>query len=146
VVYKAPKLLEARTGSATIVATSVFDPAKVVEIPISIAPLTVVNVTPFSDPYIVSIGSTTNFAAAVVNGNATGVEQSVTWLLTGPNGEANTSNRYGIISRTGVYTAPAVVPAPDGRCRITVTSLYDPQSKRVINIRIVAGSISVGID
>ena len=86
-----------------------------------------------------------------LTGLPTGRDGTVSWTITGPNGEANTGNVYGSIASTGDtaarYTAPGVPPAADsGRLKVIATSNYDTNATKTINVQVVAGSLGIRIN
>jgi hypothetical protein len=108
----------------------------------------VVKVTP--EVVKMSVKATKQFTAAVT-GLPAGKDSTVTWTVTGPNGEANAGNRYGTISGSGLFTAPATV-AKNGLgkleqvSRIVATSNYDPASSSAATVTVVGGSIGVDVN
>ena len=119
--FKAPKV----NGVYVVRATSVYDSRKFFDLSITVQTNITVGVTspnPLPNPQKVSINRTQDFAVALT-GLPTGRDGTVSWTITGPNGEANTGNVYGSIASTGAtaarYTAPGVPPAADsGRLKV----------------------------
>ena len=149
-LYTAPKA----DVSVVIVVTGNYDqnPSKIVRVPITVRSLTVasVNVAGLAvslapDTNRVSVKQVVDFDAVVKNGSLTVANQAVTWILEGPNGEANTGNLYGTITVAGVYTAPAKRPGTTGDCRVRVVPAYDPVKVTIVPIRVVEGSVDVTV-
>lgn len=102
-LYTAPGSLP-NPAVATVKATSVADPLVSSSATITLTqPAATVTLTPATAS--VTSGATRQFSA-VVNNNA---NQSVTWSVNSVNGGNST---VGIISASGLYTAPAAVPSP----------------------------------
>ncbi|MGC4047240.1 MAG: hypothetical protein QM758_25865 [Armatimonas sp.] len=148
--YTAPKA----DKNLVIKVSSNFDPAKFVEIPVTVRSLTSVAVTADGGnpvlgepgPNKVSINQVVDFDAVVSNGNLSPVDQAVTWRLLDGSKQPVTGPQFGAVTTAGVYTAPAVRPTADGKCFIRVTPAYDPTKFRDIPIEIVSGSIGVDIN
>jgi hypothetical protein len=139
-LYTAPRT----DTNVTVEATSVYDPSVKARITVRVVSRVKVTVAPkVPDPLLISINGTQAFTKTVT-GLVPGKDESVTWTVTGPAGEANTGNRYGTIGPDGVYTAPSVVP-DSGLCKVVATSNYDTRAKDSANVKIVAGSVGVGI-
>ncbi|WP_395088729.1 hypothetical protein [Armatimonas sp.] len=147
--FTAPK----NNATYTVRATSVYDTRKFMDLPITVLTTIGVVVTapnPLPDPQKVSISRTQNFAVALT-GLPTGRDGTVSWTITGPNGEANTGNVYGSIISTGAttaaYTAPGTPPAANsGLLKVIATSNYDTNAKKTINVQVIAGSLGVRIN
>jgi len=97
-----------------------------------------------------SVKATKQFTAAVT-GQPAGKDATVTWTVTGPNGEPNTGNRYGTITSAGLYTAPATVAKNalgklEQVSRIVATSNYDTASSNAATVTVVGGSIGVDVN
>jgi hypothetical protein len=149
-LYTAPKA----DTTLTLVVTSNFDPAKVVRVPVTVRSLTDVRVTSDGgnavsvEPSLnkVSIRQVVDFDAVVSNGNLSPVDQAVTWALLDGNKAPVVGNAFGSVTSAGIYRAPAVRPAPNGRCFVRVTPAYDPTKFKDIPIEIVSGDITVDIN
>jgi hypothetical protein len=145
---KATYLAPRTTGEQTffVVATSNYDPLKEMVFKIVVKSIVKIAIAPGGDSVFgISARTTQQFTATVTNGNAT-VDQTVTWQLVGPAGEANAGEKYGRLSRQGLYTAPATPPAPDGKCKIIAISNYDPSTRKELIVKVVAGGLTVIID
>lgn len=136
-----------------IVVTSNFDPAKFVEVPITVRSMTGVTVTVGGAPVNlepgvnkVSINQVVDFDSVVANGNLSPVDQAVTWRLLDGNKQPVAGPQYGAVTTAGIYTAPAVKPTASGKCFLRVTPAYDPTKFIDIPIEIVSGSIGVDIN
>ena len=107
----------AGVSSQTGVSIPVLNPAG--------APVTV-TLTPASST--IRCGATLTFAAKVANTT----DSAVTWQV---NGQAGGNSTVGIISATGVYTAPADLPTP---AAVTVTALShaDPTAKASVTVNL----------
>jgi hypothetical protein len=142
--FTAPK----RNGTYLVRATSVYDTRRSFTLSIDVQTNVVVKVTP--EVVKMSVKATKQFTASVT-GQPAGKDASVTWTVTGPNGEANTGNKYGTISASGLFTAPATV-AKNGLgkleqvSRIIATSNYDPASSNAATVTVVGGSIGVDVN
>lgn len=101
-LYTAPATVP--SGAVTVTATSAADPTKTASATVTVQPGVSVVVSPSTASVVV--GQTQQFTATVTGTTTT----SVTWSVTG-GGSINTS---------GVYTAPATVPA--GAVTVTATS------------------------
>ncbi len=146
--FTAPKV----NGTYVVRATSVYDTRKFTDLSITVSTTIGVGVTapsPLPDPQKVSINRTQSFGVGLT-GLPTGRDGTVSWTITGPNGEPNTGNIYGRITSTGAttatYTAPGTPPAPSGLLRVIATSNYDTSATRTINVQVVAGSLGIGIN
>jgi hypothetical protein len=147
-LYTAPKA----DKRVTLVVTSNFDPAKVVRIPVTVTSLTnaAVNVggtAVTEEPGInkIAIKEVVDFDAVVTNGNLSPVDQAVTWALLDGSKVPVVGNAFGSVTSAGIYRAPTVRPAPNGRCFVRVTPVYDPAKFKDIPIEIVSGDITVDI-
>ena len=142
--FTAPK----RNGTYLVRATSVFDTRRSFTLSIDVQTNVVVKVTP--EVVKMSVKATKQFSVAVT-GLPAGKDATVTWTVTGPNGEANAGNKYGTISGSGLFTAPATV-AKNGLgkleqvSRIVATSNYDPASSSAATVTVVGGSIGVDVN
>ncbi len=148
-LYTAPKA----DKLVTLVVRSNFDPAKVVRVPVTVRSLTnaAVNIGGTAvneEPGInkLSIKQVVDFDAVVTNGNLSPVDQTVTWALLDGSKVPVVGNAFGSVTSAGIYRAPAVRPAPNGRCFVRVTPVYDPAKFKDIPIEIVAGDITVDIN
>ena len=95
-----------------------------------------VTVTPGSAPGSLTVGQTYQFSATVANSNNTGV----TWSV---NSVAGGNATVGTVSSSGLYTAPALVPAPQ-TITITATSQADTTKSASFTVTInIALSVSL---
>jgi N-acetylneuraminic acid mutarotase len=132
-LYTAPATVPG-SGVVTVKATSVDDPSGSASATITIFPAVEVTVAP---PHpIAAIGSTQPFTVTVDN---TIGDDRVTWTVSGSGG---TGPEYGLITTTGVYTAPAAVPA-DPIVTVTATSVEDTARSGSTSVTIHASFISV---
>ncbi|NTV79808.1 MAG: hypothetical protein HGA24_00065 [Candidatus Aminicenantes bacterium] len=113
-LYTAPGSVPS-PATVTVKATSVADTSKSASATITILAAVVVTVSPPDS--LVAAGGTRQFTASVQNV----VDNSVTWAVSG---SGCTGSECGTISDTGLYTAPAVVPAAPA-VLITATSGED---------------------
>jgi serine protease len=113
-VYTAPSTVPS-PATVTIKATSAADTTKSASATITVAAPITVAVTPAT--MNVTVGMTQTFTATVTGGSNTAVNWSV-------NGTAGGSAAVGMISASGVYTAPMMVPAP-ATVTITAVSVMD---------------------
>ncbi len=148
-LYTAPKADKV----LALIVTSNFDPAKIVRVPVTVRSLTDVivsaggvRVSESPDVNRVSIKQVVDFDAVVSNGNLSPVDQAVTWALLDGSKVPVVGNAFGSVTSAGIYRAPAVRPAPNGRCFVRVTPVYDPAKFKDIPIEIVAGDITVDIN
>jgi hypothetical protein len=113
-LYTAPGSVPS-PATVAVKATSAADTSKSASATITILAEVVVTVSP-SDS-LVAAGGTRQFTATVQNA----VDNSVTWTVFG---SGCTGSECGAISNTGLYTAPAVLPAASA-VSITATSVED---------------------
>ena len=113
-LYTAPGSVPS-PATVTVKATSAADTSKSASATITILADVVVTVSP-SDS-LIAAGGTRQFTATVQNA----VDNSVTWTVLG---SGCTGSECGTISNTGLYTAPAVVPAAPA-VLIMATSVED---------------------
>ena len=146
-VYTAPK----RDTTITVRAISNYDSTKTSLITITVRTAIAVAVTspnPLDDPLKISVGRTRDFTVSVAPIPA-GKDGSVSWTITGPNGESNATGTYGSVtsltSTSARYTAPAAQPGT-GLAKLIATSNYDTAAKKTINLQIVGGSLGIGIN
>lgn len=143
--FTAPKA----NGTYVVKATSVYDNRRSFSIAIEVKTNVVVAITPPSAR--MSVKARKTFTASVT-GQPAGKDATVTWSLTGPNGEPNTGNVYGTIDTvSGVYTSPAsVAKRQDGKyeldLKVVATSNYDPASKATAPVTVVGGSLGVDVN
>ena len=110
-----------------VVATSVADTTKTATAAVTILPTIVVTVSP--SKVEVAVGTKQQFTA-----NITGTSNpSVTWTLTGA---SCSSGACGTLSSTGLYTAPASVPASP-LVTITATSTVDTTKSSSASVTII---------
>ncbi len=148
VTFTAPK----RDTTVTVEATSKYDSAKIGVINILVkskAAVTFITPNPLPQPLKVSVKQVQPVAVSL-SGLPIGGLGTVTWTITGPNGEDNTGNIYGSIPATTNtatnYTAPANAPSSGLNLKLTATSNYDPRASKTINIQVIGGSLDVRID
>jgi hypothetical protein len=111
-LFTAPAAVPA-PNTVTVTATSVADPKQFASATITVQPT--VNVSPTTQG--VEIGKTQQFTATVTgNSNST-----VTWSV---NQIAGGNANLGVISASGLYTAPSAVPSPSA-VTVTATSVAD---------------------
>ena len=111
-LFTAPAAVPA-PNTVTVTATSVADPKQSASATITVQPT--VSVSPTTQG--VEIGKTQQFTASVTgNSNST-----VTWSV---NQIAGGNANLGMISATGLYTAPSTVPSPSA-VTVTATSVAD---------------------
>src|SRR3569833_417971 len=108
-VYTAPSTVPSPT-TVTIKATSAADTTKSASATVTVAAPITVAITPGT--MNVTVGMTQAFSATVTGASNTAVNWSV-------NGTAGGSATLGMISASGVYTAPMTVPSP---ATVTITA------------------------
>ena len=128
-MYTAPATVPS-PAAVTIKATSVADTTKSAMATVTVAAPVAVSVTPATAS--VTVGMTQTFAAAVTGNSNTGVNWSV-------NGTAGGNSSVGMISATGVYTAPMMVPSP-ATVTITAVSLADSTKMGSAQVTVVAAT------
>src|SRR5271157_5396925 len=117
-LYTAPASVTAQQA-VTVTATGVADPAKSVQVPVTL--LAALAVTPTAATLYG--GGTQQFAA----------NQSVTWTLTPATGA-------GTITSGGLYTAPASVTAQQA-VTVTATSVADPTKSEQVPVTLLAPAV-----
>lgn len=116
-VYTAPASVPA-PATVTVTATSVADTTKSASAQVTVTAPVAVSVTPATAS--VTVGMTQMFTAAVT-GSA---NMAVNWSV---NGVAGGNSTVGMISSSGVYTAPMTVPTP---ATVTVTAVSSVDSTK----------------
>ncbi|MDB6162051.1 MAG: peptidase and in kexin sedolisin [Gammaproteobacteria bacterium] len=116
-VYKAPASVPT-PATVTVTATSAADATKSASAQVTITTPITVSITPTTAS--VQIGMTQTFTAAVMGSSNTTVNWSV-------NGVAGGNATLGMISTSGVYTAPMTVPTP---AIVTVTAVSAADSTK----------------
>lgn len=133
-LYTAPAVPPA--GAFSVSATSQADPTKkaTAVVTVTAAPAVAVSLNPTSAN--VQTNATQQFTATVSNAANT----SVTWQVNGITG-GNATN--GTISATGLYTAPAAVPA--SAVTVTAISQADPTKSASANVTVTTPPIVVTV-
>ncbi|MDR3675417.1 MAG: putative Ig domain-containing protein [Acidobacteriota bacterium] len=121
--------------SVTITATSAADTTKSASASVTITPA--VTVVLGTSPASLNVGQTYQFTATVSNATNTAVTWAINSVTCGlPCGNPN----FGTISTSGLYTAPATVPAPPG-VTITATSVADTTKSASVSVAITSGVV-----
>jgi len=128
-VYTAPATVPT-PATVTIKATSAADTTKSASATVTIAPVVAVSVTPATAT--VQAGMTQMFTAAVTGSSNMGVNWSV-------NGTAGGNATVGMISASGMYTAPMTVPSP-ATVMITAVSAVDSTKSASAQITVTAAT------
>jgi serine protease len=132
-VYSAPTVIPT-PATVNVTATAAADPTRSGSAAVTVAHVNVV-VTPSA--VVVPVGASQSFLAAVMNTSNT----AVTWQVNGITG-GNAS--LGLISSSGVYTAPSAVPAPSS-LTVSAVPAADPTRPGTATVTISAsGSSSSG--
>ncbi|MBC8141662.1 MAG: hypothetical protein H7Y38_09515 [Armatimonadetes bacterium] len=125
-------------GTFQIVATSVYDTAKTLTIPVTVASKVVTAIINTPTPVRVGIGDKVAITATVSDPDGAPSDTSVTWAVIDPvTGRPITT--AGTIDADGVYTAPTTA----GTYRILATSRYDTRKTDFVNVSVVAGGVGV---
>ena len=132
-VYTAPATLPS-PAQVTVEATSIADPSRSGTAVVTVALPVSVSVSPVSAQ--VAGGLHQQFTATVLNTSNT----AVTWSLSG-NGCAGAA--CGMISTSGLYIAPATVPAP-AQVSVTATSVADTTKSSTATVTVIP-PVSVSI-
>lgn len=128
-LYTAPATVPS-PAKVTITAVSVADATKSATATVTVTPPVGVSVAPVSAS--VPVNATQAFTAAVTNAGNT----AVTWRV---NGIAGGNTSLGTISASGVYRAPASVPA-GGAVTVAAVSVADPKQSGSATVSITAPS------
>jgi len=132
-LYTAPSAVPS-PAQVSVTATSTADPTKSATASVTITPPVSVTVSPTTAQLLT--GSHQQFAATVTGASNTAVQWSVS-------GSGCSGAACGTISTTGLYTAPANVPAPN-LVKITATSVAD-SAKSGSAMVTITGPVSVSI-
>jgi Fe-S cluster assembly iron-binding protein IscA len=132
-LYTAPAALP-KPAQVTVTATSVATPTKSASATVTIESATSVSISVSPSTAQVSAGGHQGFSAKVTGTTNTSVKWSVT-------GTGCTGSACGSISTSGVYSAPASVPAIP-KATITATSVAAPTKSASATATIVAASPS----
>ena len=127
--YTAPQDLTA-PPNVTLIAVSMADHSKSASAAITITSTFTLAV---SGPTSVNAGATTNFVAVLTPAANSNPDPTIAWSVSGA---GCTGAACGVISASGVYTAPQIPPSP-ASVRITATPAADVSK---------AASVSVGIN
>ena len=125
-IYTAPK----REGTFVAVATSVYDPAKSVDVPIVVE--SAVNVTVSPNPVKTLEWEETVDLSAVVERT---IVQNVTWVVTSPAGF------NGQVVSTGASTARFTAPKRNGTYLVKATSTYDIRRSFTVSINVLTNVV-----
>jgi Right handed beta helix region/Protein of unknown function (DUF1565) len=130
-LYTAPAAVPSGS-SVTVTATSVADTTKSASASVSIlAPPTPVSVSISPTSATVQAGQSTQFAASVTGTTNSGIN----WQVAGITGGNST---VGLISSTGLYTAPLSVPATNP-VTVTARSAYDSTASANATVTVTSG-------
>jgi serine protease len=133
-LYKAPASAPT-PATVTVSATSAADATKSASAQVTITtPLIAISITPTTAS--VQTGMTQTFTATVTGSSNTTVNWSV-------NGVAGGNATVGMISTSGVYTAPMAVPSPPG-VTVTAVSAADSTKSASAQTTVVATAASTG--
>lgn len=142
VTYTAPATIAA-AATITLTATSVTDPSQSASAAITLNPPVIPTITSVAvscAPTSAPIGQTSQCAATV---SGTGSYSSaVTWNVAGVQGGNST---VGTISSTGLYTAPAAVPATNP-VTITAISIQDNTKSGSAMITVTAAATAIVVN
>jgi serine protease len=127
-LYTAPAKIPS-PATVTVTAVSAADPTRSGTAQVTIAHVAVA-VLPGSAS--VATGATQSFVASVSNTTNTGV----TWQV---NAIAGGNSTFGMISSSGVYTAPATVPSP-AMVTVTAVSVADPNQSGSATVTVTSSS------
>lgn len=127
-------------GTFQVVATSVYDTAKTLTIPVTVASKVVTTIQNPA-PVRVGVGDKVALTAVVSDPDGAPSDRSVTWAVVDPltNRPITTA---GTIDADGVYTAPTT----PGDYTVLATSRYDTRKTATVVVRVVAGSVGVSVE
>jgi len=125
-VYTAPATLPS-SAQVTVTATSIADPSKSGSALVTVALPVSVSISPTAAT--LNTGTQRQFTASVANTTNT----AVTWSV---NGSGCSGANCGVVSSTGLYTAPSTVPSP-AQVSVTATSVADPTKSSVATVTII---------
>ncbi len=124
----------------TVTATSVYDPAKVVSIPVNIASKVVVAIQNKATA-IVGVGDPITLTVVVSDPDGPISDAGVNWSVV-DRATGNPANGLGTINAAGLYTAPNAV----GLYRVVATSRFDTRKTDFVDVEVRAGSVGVVVE
>lgn len=134
-LYTAPTVVP-NPANVTITAISVADATKSATATFTVTPPVGVSVTPVSAS--VQVGATQPFASTVTNA----ADTTVTWRV---NGIAGGNATLGNVSGSGLYTAPASIPA-GGAVTVSAVSTVDPAQSGSAPVTLTApGGVAISL-